>query len=54
VKDSIPPVFYTPYRQDERSGTLVFYIKTTGATDPVVAAISPLLAKIDSTLRWRS
>jgi len=50
VKDEIPPVFYTPYRQDERTGVLVFYVKTTGSTDSVMASISPLLAKIDSTL----
>ncbi len=52
VKDEVPPVFYMPYRQDERAGNLVFYVKTTGsgATDSVMAAITPLLARIDSTL----
>ena len=50
VKDEVPPVFYTPHRQDERTGYLVYYVKTTGSTDSVMAAISPLLAKIDSTL----
>jgi predicted permease len=50
VKVAVPPVFYMPYRQDERAGNLVFYVKTTGATDSVMAAIPPLLARIDSTL----
>jgi hypothetical protein len=50
VKDEVPPVFYTPYRQDERAGYLVYYVKTTASTDSVMAAIPPLLAKIDSTL----
>ena len=50
VKDETPPVFYLPYKQDERAGALVFYVKTTGSTDPVMAAIPPTLAKIDSTL----
>ena len=50
VKDTIPPQFYTPYRQDERTGALNYYIKTSGNTDAVMAAIPPLLAKIDSTL----
>jgi predicted permease len=50
VKDEVPPVFYMPYRQDERAGNLVFYVKTTGATDSVMAAIPPLLARVDSTL----
>jgi predicted permease len=50
VKDEVPPVFYTPYRQDERVGYLVYYVKTASSTDSVMAAIPPLLAKIDSTL----
>ena len=50
VKDAVPPQFFLPYRQDERIGTLVFYVKTSGDTDSVMAAISPLIARIDSTL----
>ena len=50
VKAAIPPQFFLPYRQDERAGTLVFYVKTAGDPDSVMAAIGPLVARIDSTL----
>jgi len=50
VKADIPPQFFLPYRQDERAGTLVFYVKTAGSPDAVMAAIAPLVARVDSTL----
>ena len=50
VKDTIPPQFYIPYRQDERTGALNYYVKTSGTTDSVMAAIPPVLTRIDSTL----
>ena len=30
VKDAIPPLFFRPYRQDERVGSLTFYVRTVG------------------------
>jgi predicted permease len=50
VKDEVPPLFYTPYRQDERIGDLVFYVATAGPPDSVMAAIEPLMRQIDPTL----
>ena len=50
VKDAVPAQFFTPYRQDERSGSLTFYVTTAGPPESVMAAIVPLLARIDGTL----
>ena len=30
VKDAIPPLFFRPYRQDERVGSMTFYVRTVG------------------------
>jgi len=50
VKQDVPPLFYTPYRQDDRIGTLVFYATTASSPEAVMALIPPMLARIDSTL----
>jgi predicted permease len=50
VKEAVPPLFFTPYRQDERVGSLTFYATTAGPTDSVVAAIKPMMERIDPTL----
>ena len=50
VKDEVPPQFFLPYLQDERLGALNYYVKTSGNVDSVMAALPPLLSKIDSTL----
>jgi predicted permease len=50
VKEPVPPLFFAPYRQDERAGSLVFYASTAGAPDTVLAAIGPMMARIDPTL----
>ena len=41
VKEPVPPVFFTPYRQSERVDGLVFYVATAGSMDTVMAAIPP-------------
>jgi len=50
VKGKVPELFYTPYRQTERMGSLGFYAATTGPTDAVLSAIAPMMARIDPTL----
>jgi len=52
VKEDVPPVFYTPYRQTDRVGFMRFYVATSGSatTDGVMAAIKPMMSRIDPTL----
>jgi predicted permease len=50
IKQPVPPVLFTPYRQQERSDGLYFYVATSGSMDTVMASIGPLIAGIDSTL----
>jgi putative ABC transport system permease protein len=50
VKNEIPPQFFTPYRQDERIGSLVFYVQTAGEPEPFMANIPKALAKLDPNL----
>ncbi len=42
VKKDIPPLFFTPYMQDDRVGALHFYVKTKGAP----AAMLPVMARV--------
>jgi ABC-type antimicrobial peptide transport system permease subunit len=50
VKQEIPPVFVRPYRQDERTGVMSFYVRT--ATDPeqFLASIPKVIARLDPNL----
>jgi predicted permease len=51
VKEAVPAVFFTPYRQNERIDSLAFYVATAeGSHATVMAAIPPMMARIDSTL----
>jgi predicted permease len=50
VRDPRPPVFFLPYRQDERLASIVFYAKTSGDPSALITAIRPLISAMDSTL----
>jgi predicted permease len=50
VKDEIPPLFFTPYRQDERLGFLTFYARTGLAPDGMLPAMQTAVSRIDPTL----
>ena len=50
VKVPAPPQFFTPYRQDERVGNMAFYVRTNQSTDSVLAAIVPIMRRVDPTL----
>jgi len=50
VRDDVPPVFFLPFRQNERIGSLAFYARTAGPLDPLVAGIQPLVASLDPNL----
>lgn len=50
VKDSVPPVYYQPWRQDARTGSLYFYVKTTLPPEQILASLRSTLKRIDPAL----
>ena len=50
VKLVPPPMFVTPYRQDDTVGALTFYARTSLTPDAVLGQIAPVLAKLDPNL----
>jgi ABC-type antimicrobial peptide transport system permease subunit len=50
VKQQIPPVFFMPYRQDERLGDLTFYVRTAGDPEPFMTNIPKAIANLDANL----
>ncbi|MEX2280858.1 MAG: ABC transporter permease, partial [Gemmatimonadota bacterium] len=50
VKDSIPAVFYAPYRQRTDIGGMSFYLRTAGLPEPLLRGINPLIARLDADL----
>lgn len=50
VKDAVPPVFYTPWRQNLSVGRLNFYVRTELQPEEVMRAIPPLVERLDPDL----
>ncbi|HEY2152397.1 MAG TPA: ABC transporter permease [Vicinamibacterales bacterium] len=50
VKQQIPPVFFMPYRQDERLGDLTFYVRTAADPEPFMTNIPKVIAGLDANL----
>jgi predicted permease len=50
VKDEVPPLFYFPYRQDARVGSMNFYVRTSLPTDQLLRQIRPAIARLDPNL----
>ena len=50
VKDTIPPVFYTPWRQDRRVRTMVFYVRTALPPEQLLRSIPPVVQALDPTV----
>jgi predicted permease len=50
VKDRIPPLFFSPYRQDERIGSITFYVLTAGDPDTFLANVPKAMARLDANL----
>jgi predicted permease len=50
VKGEIPPVYFTPYRQDKEVGSVRFYARTRTDEDALLQAIPRLIARIDPNL----
>jgi len=46
VKDSVPPVFFYPWRQDGRVGSMYFYLRTSLLPSQVLAMIPPVIKNL--------
>ena len=50
VKDEVPPLFFTPYRQDSTVGSLYFYVRTARDPGQLVRAIPSVVSRLDPNL----
>jgi predicted permease len=50
VKRAIPPIFFTPYRQDETIGQINFYVRTGSDPERFLSNIPKVLARLDANL----
>src|SRR4029077_11219092 len=50
VKREIPPLFFSPYRQDENIGAIAFYVRTGGDPERFIPNIPKALARLDANL----
>ncbi len=50
VKDTIPPVFFRPYRQDTTVGSITFYARTKLDPSQLVGTVRSVIKKLDPNL----
>ena len=50
VKDSIPPQFFVPYRQDEEVGSMFFYARTSSNADALLGTAPRVVGRLDRNL----
>ena len=50
VKEATPPLFFRPYRQDERLGFIGFYVKTAMDPEQLMPSIHSVIGKLDPNL----
>jgi predicted permease len=50
VKDIIPPLFFTPYRQEERVGSMSFYIRTAIEPEQFLRSVQAVVTNVDADL----
>jgi predicted permease len=50
VKGEIPPLFFTPYRQDERIGFITFYVRTGLDAEQMLATMPAVVSRLDPNL----
>ncbi len=50
VKQVVPPVFVTPYRQDSTLGQINYYVRTSLPPEQLLRSIPGVIAKLDPTL----
>jgi predicted permease len=50
VKGEVPPLFFRPYRQNERIGAATFYVRTAGDPAAAMSSIRSVMARLDPNL----
>jgi predicted permease len=50
VKDAVPPVYYTPWRQDTSVGSLTFYVRGAIGDAQIMRAVRDVVARVDPNL----
>ncbi|MGH8638471.1 MAG: FtsX-like permease family protein, partial [Burkholderiales bacterium] len=50
VKDDVPPLFFRPYRQDERVGSMSFYVRSSGPPEQLLQAVHRVVGSVDPNL----
>ena len=50
VRDEVPPLFFTPYRQDTTTGTLAFYARTALEPAGLLRGVPGVVKRVDATL----
>ena len=50
VKDSIPAVYYRAWRQDARSGSMFFYVKTSLPPEQILGTLRATMKRIDPSI----
>jgi ABC-type antimicrobial peptide transport system permease subunit len=50
VKQEIPPLYFTPYRQNENIGRMTFYARTAGDPGQVLRAVPAVISRLDPNL----
>ncbi|MEQ1690437.1 MAG: ABC transporter permease [Gemmatimonas sp.] len=50
VKDSVPPLFFRPWRQNASVGSMYFYVKTSTPPELFLRSIAATMKRIDPTL----
>src|SRR5688572_22580008 len=50
VKGAVPPLFFIPHRQDERIGSMVFYVRTAADPGQFLQSINAVVSKVDPNL----
>jgi len=50
VKQEIPPLFWTPYRQDSTVGSLIFYLRSSLPPEAVLRTVPRVVARLDPNL----
>jgi predicted permease len=50
VKDTVPPVFYTPWRQDAGAGSQYYYVKSSVPPERMLSTLRATMRRIDPKL----
>jgi putative ABC transport system permease protein len=50
VKDTVPPVYYRPWRQDPTAGNLLYYVKSSLPPEAILGTLRSTMTRIDPNL----